>query len=174
MVGKLARTFLLLGATAAALATLAGPLQAQRFPGAPGGDGLSAQANLAEYYADVIYNVNGVMTAWRGAWSADDGETIVDQYHEDAILVWGDEDPIRGREAILTRLEAVLPDAGEIQAALSDFDASGRMGMIAGLLTMQVQDGSRSYTRTGIHMTVLLRRDGEWRIRSQIFRWDEE
>lgn len=172
MVGKLSGTVgLVVGITM--LAASAVPLHGQRFPGAPGGDGMSAQANLAEYYADVIFNVNTVMTAWRAAWSEDDAETLAEQYHEDAVLVYGDEDPIRGRDAIKGRLAMVLPDAGEIQAALSDFDASGRMGMIAGLLTLQMRDGNRSFSRTGIHMTILIRRSGEWRIRSQLFRFDD-
>jgi len=172
MEGGLLR-FVTSGVTALLFFVLAAaPAGAQRFPGAPGGDGLSAQANLAEYFADVIMNVNDVMTEWRGAWAQDDLETLADQYTEDATLVYGDEEPIRGREAIRTRLESILPSSGEVQAAMSDFDASGRMGMIAGFVTLEVREGSRSETRTGIHMTILIRRRGDWRIRSQIFRFD--
>ena len=158
--------------TLALVVLAAAPVHGQRFPGAPGGDGLSAQANMAEYFADVIMNVNDVMTEWRGAWAEDDLEVVADQYTEDATLVYGDEDPIRGREAIRARLEPLLASSGEVQAAMSDFDASGRMGMIAGLLTLQVREGGRRETRTGLHMTILIRRRGEWRIRSQMFRFD--
>ena len=161
--------------TACALGLVSPPsaLSAQRFPGAPGGDGMSAQANMAEYMADVVLNVNQVMEAWRSAWAADDVEETAEQYTEDATFIFGDEDPVRGREAIQARLGTLLPTVGEVQTAMQDLDASGRMGMIAGLLTLQVRDGSTATTQTGLHMTILIRRRGEWRIRSQIFRLDD-
>ena len=147
-------------------------LTAQRFPGAPGGDGFSAAANRAEYYADVMFNVNDLMGDWRAAWAADELEDLGELYTEDATFVYGSETPVRGRDAVKERLQRLLAVSGEVQAALSDFDASGRMGMISGLLTVQVRDGGNVNSLTGIHMTVLIRRGRHWKIRSQLFRVD--
>lgn len=159
---------------AGAFACLAAPAfgQNQRFPGVPGGDGFSAAAARAEYYADVMFHTNELMTDWRRFWAADDVEHLLDLYTEDATLVYAGEPPVRGREAIREQLDSLLRVSGEVQASLSDFDASGRMGLVSGLLTLSMSDGRRTWTATGLHMTVLIRRGRHWRIRSQLVRLD--
>ncbi len=147
--------------------------RARRFPGAPGGDGLSAAANRAEYYADVMLHTNKLLGEWRGAWAADDLETLLELYTEDATFIFNQDDPVRGREAIREKLESLLRRSGEVQASFSDFDASGRMGLISGLLTFQIRDPGSARTLTGIHMTIVIRRGRDWRIRSQLIRLDE-
>lgn len=146
--------------------------RSQRFPGAPGGDGFSAAANRAEYYADVMQHTNDLMTEWRRAWAEDEIDALLDLYTEDATFIFAEEAPVRGREAIREKLDSLLRQSGELQASLSDFDASGRMGLISGLLTFQMRDRGRLDTATGIHMTVLIRRGRKWGIRSQMFRLD--
>ena len=71
------------------------------------------------------------------------------------------------------RFRALLQETGEVQAAYSDFDASGRMGFISGMMHFQMQDARSTRTVTGIHLTVLIRRGRDWRIRTQLFRLDE-
>lgn len=161
-----------LAATAAALVPAPTAAQNQRFPGVPGGDGFSAAAARAEYYADVMFHTNEVITDWRRFWAGDDVEHLLELYTEDATLVYAGEPPVRGREAIREQLDSLLRVSGEIQASLSDFDASGRMGLVNGLLTLSMNDGRRSWTATGLHMTVLIRRGRHWRIRSQLLRLD--
>lgn len=160
--------------TAALASLLPAPAfaQTQRFPGVPGGDGFSAAAARAEYYADVMFHTNEVMTDWRRYWAADDVEHLLELYTEDATLVYAGEPPVRGRDAIREQLDSLLRVSGEVQASLSDFDASGRMGLVSGLLTLSMNDGRRSWTASGLHMTVLIRRGRHWRIRSQLVRLD--
>lgn len=138
----------------------------------PGGDGFSAAAARAEYYADVMFHTNELVTDWRRFWADDDVERLLELYTEDATLVYAGEPPVRGRDAIREQLDSLLRVSGEIQASLSDFDASGRMGLVNGLLTLSMNDGRRTWTATGLHMTVLIRRGRHWRIRSQLLRLD--
>ena len=168
----LAATVAVLAGAFACLAPAPALAQNQRFPGVPGGDGFSAAAARAEYYADVMFHTNELMTDWRRFWAADDVEHLLDLYTEDATLVYAGEPPVRGREAIREQLNSLLQVSGEVQASLSDFDASGRMGLVSGLLTLSMSDGRRSWTATGLHMTVLIRRGRHWRIRSQLVRLD--
>lgn len=161
-----------LAATAAALFPAPTAAQNQRFPGVPGGDGFSAAAARAEYYADVMFHTNELVTDWRRFWADDDVERLLELYTEDATLVYAGEPPVRGRDAIREQLDSLLRVSGEIQASLSDFDASGRMGLVNGLLTLSMNDGRRTWTATGLHMTVLIRRGRHWRIRSQLLRLD--
>lgn len=161
-----------LAATAAALVPAPTAAQNQRFPGVPGGDGFSAAAARAEYYADVMFHTNELITDWRRFWAGDDVERLLELYTEDATLVYAGEPPVRGRDAIREQLDSLLRVSGEIQASLSDFDASGRMGLVNGLLTLSMNDGRRTWTATGLHMTVLIRRGRHWRIRSQLLRLD--
>lgn len=157
-----------------ALADAATAQRARRFPGTPGGDGLSAASNRAEYYADVMLHTNALLGEWRGAWADDDLEKLLELYTEDANFIFNQDDPVRGREAIREKLEWLLQRSGEVQASFTDFDASGRMGVISGLLTFQIRDGTVSRTLTGVHMTVLIRRGRDWGIRSQLIRLDRE
>lgn len=147
--------------------------RARRFPGTPGSDGGSAAANRAEYYADVMLHTNALLGEWRSAWAADDIETLLELYTEDATFIFNQDDPVRGREAIHEKLESLLRRSGEVQASFSDFDASGRMGLISGLLTFQLRDQRGARTLTGIHMTVLIRNGRNWGIRSQLIRLDQ-
>ncbi len=148
--------------------------RARRFTGTPGSDGFSAASNRAEYYADVMLHTNALLGEWRGAWAADDLEKLLELYTEDANFIFNQDDPVRGRDAIREKLTSLLEESGEVQASFTDFDASGRMGVITGLLTFQIRNGRVSRTLTGIHMTVLIRRGRDWGIRSQLIRLDRE
>lgn len=148
--------------------------RARRFPGTPGSDGMSAASNRAEYYADVMLHTNALLGEWRGAWAADDLEKLLELYTEDANFIFNQDDPVRGRDAIREKLTSLLEESGEVQASFTDFDASGRMGVITGLLTFQIRNGRLSRTLTGVHMTVLIRRGRDWGIRSQLIRLDRE
>jgi len=148
--------------------------QTRRHPGAPGSDGFSAAAARAEFYADVLEHTNEVLSRWRAAWAADDLDALLELYTEDASFIFTNDAPVQGREAIREKLVTLLERTGEVQAAFTDFDASGRMGLISGLLTFQMREARRSRTVGGIHMTVLIRQGRDWRIRAQLFRLDDE
>ena len=152
------------------------PLDAQTRsanPGAPGGDGRGAGAFLAEYYAEVIQRVGEAMTDWRLAVRQDDLEETVGSYWEDAQLLFPGRQPIVGQTAIGAFFEDFLPSIGEFQTSMIDFDASGRMGFITGPFYYEVPVSTGSPERVeGTHVTILIRRGRDWRIRSQIFRLD--
>lgn len=143
---------------------------AQRRPGTPGGDGFSAALNMAEFYADVMEHTDNVLKRWRTAWAADDADELLELYTEDAVIIFEQDEPARGREAIREKLAALLQQTGEVQVSIGDFDASGRMGMISGLLTFEMQGRTGSRTMTGLHLTVLTRKGRNWQIRSQVIR----
>jgi len=142
-------------------------------PGAPGGDGRGAGAFLAEYYAEVIQRVGETMTAWRLAVREDDLDATVESYWEDAQLLFPDRAPIVGQTAIRRFYSEFLPGIGELQTSMIDFDASGRMGFVSGPFYYEVPVAGGSPNRIeGMHVTVLIRRGRDWRIRTQIFRLD--
>ena len=154
-----------------ALAVCAGPLDAQT--GAPGGDGRGAGAFLAEYYADVITEMGEAMTEWRAAWRADDLEETVNSYWEEAQVLFPERPPIIGHSAITAFYAELLPKVGEVQTSMIDFDASGRMAFVSGPFFYEVPSRNGSPDRIeGTHVTVLLRKGRDWRIRSQIFRFN--
>ncbi len=158
---------------AASLLPAEADAQMRRHPGAPGSDGYSAAAARAEFYADVLEHTNEVLSKWRQAWAEDDLDAVLELYTEDALFIFTNDAPVQGREAIREKLVTLLEQTGEVQAAFTDFDASGRMGLISGLLTFQMRDARRSRTVGGLHMTVLIRQGRDWRIRSQLFRLDD-
>lgn len=140
-------------------------------PGAPGGDGRGAGAFLAEYYAEVITRVGERMTVWRAAWRGDDLPTLVDSYWEEAQILFPGHSPVIGQLAIQQFFTELLPEVGEMQTSMIDFDASGRMGFVSGPFYYDVpQQGASPERIEGTHMTVLLRKGRDWKIRSQIFR----
>ena len=145
---------------------------AGQFAGVPGGDGFSAGNNMAEYYADIIFNVTDLTERWRHAWAANDLEALEEFYHPNATLIAGDENPIRGRDAVMERITQMVQSSDEIQTAIADFDASGRMGWVSGLFTIESEENGNRQTLTGIHSSVFLRYKGDWVIRSQVFRID--
>jgi len=150
------------------------PLLAQSAnPGAPGGDGRGAGAFLAEYYAEVIQRVGETMTAWRLAVREDDLRGTVDAYWEDAQLLFPERAPIIGQQRIEEFYTEFLPAIAELQTSMIDFDASGRMGFVAGPFYYEVPVAGGTPNRIeGTHVTVLIRRGRDWRIRTQIFRLD--
>lgn len=143
---------------------------AQRQPGTPGGDGFSAALNMAEFFADVMEHTDEVLKKWRTAWAADDVGELLELYTEDAVIIFEQDEPVRGHEAIQIKLATLLQESGEVQVSIGDFDASGRMGMISGLLTFQMRDQAETRTMTGLHLTVLTRKGRKWQIRSQVIR----
>jgi uncharacterized protein (TIGR02246 family) len=157
------------GLAALALAAVSGALTPDSAIGQSNTERRSS-AFMAEYYADVIQHVNDVMTDWRRAWREDDAEALAELYFEDARLVLPGRAPLVGGDAIRRFFRTELPGLGEVQTSSVDFDASGRMAYVTGNFFMEVQDGSGSTeTVTGVHLTVILRRQRAWLIRSQVF-----
>lgn len=171
----------LFSATAASIAVCAtlgvGPVSAQTTsanPGAPGGDGRGAGAFLAEYYADVIVNMTAAMSTWRMAWRQDDVAGTIDAYWENAQVFFPASPPVAGTAALQQFYTELLPDVGEMQTSMVDFDASGRMAFVSGPYYYEVPRAGLTPERSeGTHVTLLTRHGKKWGIRSQIFSTDE-
>lgn len=163
-----------LSGTALAAAMGPSPLLGQSAsPGAPGGDGRGAGAFLAEYYADVILNMGDAMAEWRTAWRNDDMSGTLDSYWDNAQILFPARSPIVGREAVGNFYAGLLPSVGEIQTSMVDFDASGRMAFVSGPFYYEVPQATGTPERIeGSHVTVLIRKGRDWRIRTQVFRAD--
>lgn len=144
---------------------------AQTLPGIPGSQGGTAAMHMAEYYADVMSHVDETMSSWRSAWRRDDLETLSSIYMDGALLLFPDEEPTWGREAIRTVLGARIGEIGEGQLSVGDVHASGKLAYVGGRFFFEVQSGDRAGQRiSGYHVTIFFRVDGVWMIRSQVFR----
>lgn len=149
-----------------ALTLVPGSLAAQ----APGYQQIDLREVMAEYKAEVLTNVNRHLAEWGDAWSNDRPGDLADLYWEDAFLIAPNGTQIRGREAIRAYFESELPDHGQIEAFMLDFDASGGMAQVFGNYMLGIQRGEGAGSqRRGPMITIYLLRGRTWRIRSQIF-----
>ena len=137
---------------------------------APGYQQLNPNSIRAEYMAEVLDRINELLADWGSAWANDRVDELVALYAEDAVLVPPDGDPVRGHTAIRDYFTAALPRHGSIEAFMLDFDASGEMSQVFGnyMLEMRAGDGAGG-ERRGPMLTVYMRRNRTWLIRSQIF-----
>ena len=105
---------------------------------APGYQQLDNRTIMAEYHAEVIQQVNRLMSDWGEAWAADDVDALSELYWENAVLIPVGGGALRGRDAIRDYLATSLPDQGGIEAFMLDFDASGGMAVVYGNYMVQV------------------------------------
>lgn len=146
-----------------ALALLAAPIRiAGQAPGAPQVD---PRAALAEYHAEVIWQVNRVLTEWAKAWEEDRLEQTAGFYWENAVLILPGQIPLRGRDDIRKALSELLPDVGRVEPFMLDFDASGGMAVVYGNFRLEEAGAAQA----GPLVTVFLQRGRTWKIRSQVF-----
>lgn len=128
------------------------PLSAQA--GMPGGGGGSAPAHMAAYYAYMLEEVHAVTSAYESAWTDQDFEELADLFHEDAALVVDTGFRVRGREAILERLQELWSPDLHVRLTFVDFEASGDLGVVYG----QLGDAP------GKHITLVKRFGDDWRV----------
>ncbi len=138
--------------------------------GVPGGRGQSSSGVQAEYFADVIQHANQLMTDWRRAWREDDLDALAEFYTENATLGLPGVEVLHGREAITQHLSGLLPESGEVQTSLLDFDASGRIGYLYGNFSMTATQSDNGSAVQGTVVTIIYRKGRDWLIRSQHFR----
>jgi ketosteroid isomerase-like protein len=148
------------------LVTLASPGAAQT----PGYQQLDISAIHAEYNAEVLSHVNELLAEWGDAWANDRVDELAELYWEEAMLIPPDGNPRRGREELRAYFQEALPNHGQIEAFMLDFDASGGMSQVYGnyMLGIQAGEGAGSQ-KSGPMMTVYLRRGRTWKIRGQFF-----
>ena len=133
---------------------------------APGYQQIDNRSIMAEYHAEVIEQVNRVMSRWGAAWGRDDVDRVADLYWENAVLIPVGGLPLRGQDAIRAYLAEALPATGRVEAFMLDFDASGGMAVVYGNYMLEVEGGPQ---RSGPLITVYMQRGRTWKIRSQVF-----
>ena len=148
------------------LATWPAQASAQRNPGAPGSDGVSASTFRSEYFAAVVPQVNDLMADWSRAWSSDDVDALVRLYTEDAVLLPAEGAAVVGRSALAEHFRTALPESGAMEAFMQAFDGSGAMSFVYGTFLGSGPEG----TISGELVTVFARRGRDWLIRAQTFR----
>jgi uncharacterized protein (TIGR02246 family) len=132
---------------------------------APGYPPVDNRQIYAEYHAEVLDQLNKLMARWGEAWADDDADDVADLYWENAVLIVPGSPPFRGRDAIRTHFAAVLPEEGDVEAFMLDFDASGGMAVVYGNYRLS----TAGEDRTGPLVTVYLLKGRTWKIRSQVF-----
>ena len=51
-----------------------------------------------------MFHTDELLKKWREAWVADDTEALLDLYAEDAVIIFEQDEPMRGHEAIQAKL----------------------------------------------------------------------
>jgi len=134
----------------------------------PGGSIENGGSIRAQFIDAVMAGVRETTTTWSAAWSRSDASALAALYLEEAFLVTPEGTEEGGREDILGYLEESAPRVRRIDTFLFDMDASNDMAMIAE--RYELHPAGTGATQHGLLFTVLLRRDGRWHIRSQVFR----
>jgi len=147
--------------------------QGQGLPGVPGGGGFAGGRNMAEFYGEVTARTAELFAVWRERWVEDNPQALAELYSPDAMLYLPDRSPIFTSGMIAEAFAELLPETGEIQAGMLDFDASGKIAYIFGKFTLDFRDANGvRHQITGDHITVAKREGRDWKIRSQMFRKD--
>jgi ketosteroid isomerase-like protein len=155
------------------LLLFAPPAQAQHVPGAPVTDWERARR---DYTVAVMRDYNAVMSDWREVLSNGDGSRAADLYANGAILMIPGEEPVQGRDSIRAWLGRAALDIVDIRLALSDFVASDQLAFATGPMIYTFRESGSVTQRTisGQHVTILVRENRRWRIRSQVLRYDKQ
>lgn len=163
-----------LGALALLIFAGAQPALAQAMPGGHPRD--HANRNLMrrmEYRAEMLGELNELMSDWRAAWSGDQLDEIAELYTDDAVVSPPGETPTaRGRDAVAAFLAELLAGAGGIETNLADFDVGESLAYAMGQFSYPVTaaSGVRVAGRVeGKFVTVFRQEGSHWRIRSQLF-----
>jgi len=144
------------------------PVAAQA--GVPGGDGRRAEEFRAEYDARVLARIDSVLAGWQRLWRENRPERVGSLFYEEALLILPDGVPLLGSAEIELRMEELLPRVDEVRTGQSWFEASERLAFVVGAYELELAgDYGGGGTVAGRHVAVLMRRDDQWRIRSQIF-----
>lgn len=160
-------------ASAILLFLAASETSGQRVPGAPVTDW---DQTRREYTIAVMRDYDMVMTEWRETLSRGEVSKAADLYAAGAVLMVSGEAPVQGRDSIRAWLTRTAPSVVEIRTSLSDFVASDNLAYATGPVACTLrQEGSLAErTITGHHVTVLVRENRRWKIRSQVLKYEVE
>jgi ketosteroid isomerase-like protein len=168
---RLIRTPIVAGAALLLLAAAEG--SAQHVPGAPVTDW---DRTRREYTIAVLRDYNSVMSEWRERLSGGEAAKAADYYADGAVLMVSGEAPVQGRDSIRAWLVRTAPNFVDLRTALSDFVASDNLAFATGPVAYTFRESGSVAQKTiaGHHVTVLVRENRRWRIRSQVLKYDQE
>lgn len=145
-----------------------GQLEAQRQPGV--GYMTSWEVAEASLTNEALRAIKPTIEEWQAAWGLNDVEVLSDLFAEVSMLFFADRLLI-GRESIREYFEEIVPSVASFSMGMTDFQVSGRMARMVGTYAYQIYENGRFVERIeGPYIASLLREDGKWRIRDQMFR----
>jgi ketosteroid isomerase-like protein len=145
---------------------------AQHVPGAPT---TNWEREHAEYNLKVLRSYNALVVSWRDALVGGDPGRAATEYSAEARLLVSGYPELTGRDSIRAFLDRQRDSLVDIRTSLAEFLASDRLAFASGPLVITWREGSAGGLRTlvGNHVTVLVREGRQWRIRSQVLRYEE-
>lgn len=168
-------------AASVALLMLVGlqPVLAQVIPGGhPGDRAVQNHMHQMQHRAEIVQQLNQLLSDWRVAWSDDQLEEILELYTEDAVISPpGTSATALGRDEVASALTRLLADAGGMETRLTDLDIGDRLAYTMGWFSYPViaTDGVRAGGSVrGRFVTVFRQSNDRWRIRSQLFEITED
>lgn len=136
----------------------------------PGGSASNSDRWRASFRAAVLSQVRPVMESWQRAWTGQEGASIDEHYSLDAVLAPPGGTLIGGRDQIAEFAKSARGRVAALNASMLDFDASDGLAYLSGTWDAVPADGGVG--ASGRIVTMLLKSEGTWLIRSQLFAAD--
>ena len=151
------------------LLLLAQPLAGQNLPGQPRARD-RWEAEQARFRALILGKVNTTLSHWQESWNDDRAMELSEAYSEQGVLFLPDQE-LRGREEIEDYFQNTNSSLGHISFSLNEFEPGGTVSMVLGTFHYRKEsEGQPMEEFTGYCMIILIEEDGDWKIRSQVFR----
>jgi ketosteroid isomerase-like protein len=136
----------------------------------PGGSPANSERWREEFKAAILGQVRPVIESWQSAWHGKEGTSIESHYAEDGVLAPPGGAMIGGRDDIADFARSARRRVAGLDASMLDFDAADGLAYLSGTWNGVASDGSAG--GSGRLVTMLVKTDGTWLIRSQLFAAD--
>lgn len=137
--------------------------------GDPGDSRRRYEAARARVRADALEDVRATLQQWSDAWAVDGAGQLSELYAEAGSIRGLPFGSGSGREGIEAAFRDFLDEAGPVTLNLREFDAGGLLAFSVADYSYTTPDAEAA-VRRGTVLTVFMKRGGDWRIRSQLFR----
>jgi len=144
--------------------------------GNPTRDRERKDAARARLRAMAMQGVQRTLEDWSDAWMEDDADKMAELYRRAASVRGLPFGARAGRERIVRELDRYLEDNGSVTLEMQEFDASGELAYaVASYRYRRLEAGAPGGAlQQGTVLMVFRRRGDDWRIRSQLFRPEQE
>lgn len=136
----------------------------------PGGTSTNSERWREEFRAAVLAQVRPAMESWQSAWRGQEGTSIESRYAPDGVLGPPGGAMIGGRDEIAGFARSARRSVAGLNASMLDFDAADGLAYLSGTWSAVASDGSAG--ASGRLVTMLVKADETWLIRSQLFAAD--